>query len=70
MDAALVIYNKKGNTLDVWFDKPSREFISEETDSEIILKKDKKGRIIGIEKLNFIHTKKESRKLPLEVIVE
>ncbi|MDE1823506.1 MAG: DUF2283 domain-containing protein [Candidatus Micrarchaeota archaeon] len=73
MEKTRIIFNKKGNTLDIWLDDPKKESISEETDSEVILKKDKKGRIIGIEKLNFVHDKahsKESAEMPLELVVE
>ncbi len=31
-----IIFNKKANTLDVWFDDPEKEFICEETGDEII----------------------------------
>lgn len=48
-----VYYDKLGNTLTVWFDDPKKEHISEETGEEVILMKDKAGRVIGFEKLNF-----------------
>jgi len=66
-----IILNKEFNTLDVWFDDPKKEAISEETGEELILKKDKHGKIIGIEKLNVLPSKsKNSGKNPFEVIVE
>ena len=40
------------NTLDVWFDDPEKEWVSEETGDDVILKKDRNGRVIGFEKLN------------------
>ena len=67
MEKTKIIFNKKGNTLDIWFDDPRKEVASEETEEEIILKKDKKGRIIGIEKLNVIPHALKSR--PVEVPV-
>ena len=48
-----VYYDKIGNTLTVWFDDPQDEHICEETGEEVILIKDKVGRVIGFEKLNF-----------------
>ncbi len=48
-----VYYDKTGNTLTVWFDNPQDEYICEETGEEVILMKDKVGRVIGFEKLNF-----------------
>jgi len=54
MDKIRVIYDKEGNTLNVWFADPSLEYSCEETGEEVILVKDKKGDIIGFEKLNFL----------------
>lgn len=52
----LVIYDKIGKTLDVWFDKP-REAICEETEEEFIIKKDPNtGEVIGFEKFNVVLT--------------
>lgn len=48
------VYDWEGNTLSVWFEDPRKEHISEETGKEVILVKDKKGRVIGFEKLNFL----------------
>lgn len=49
-----IVFDKIGNTLDVWFGNPDDEVISEEAGDGIILKKDINGNTIGIEKLNFI----------------
>ncbi len=48
-----IIHNKKMETLDIWFDDPEKEFICEEVGDGIILKKDKNGKVIGIEVLYF-----------------
>jgi uncharacterized protein YuzE len=61
-----VYYDKIGNTLTVWFDDPKKEHISEETGEEVILMKDKEGRVIGFEKLNFTMAEVE----PLQVAFE
>ncbi len=53
MEKIRVILNRESNTLDVWFDDPENEFISEETGEEIILKKDKNNKVIGFEKINL-----------------
>ncbi len=60
-----VILNRESNTLDVWFDDPEKEFISEETGEEVILKKDKNNRVIGFEKLNLLSGKEN---VPIEVL--
>ncbi len=68
-----VVFNRKGNTLDVWFGDPASEALSEETGEEIILEKDGKGQVIGFEKLNFMppsELKKAPSRMPVEVIVE
>jgi hypothetical protein len=48
-----VYYDHIGNTLTVWFGNPQNEYECEETGEEVILMKDKAGRVIGFEKLNF-----------------
>ena len=51
MDKVKIFYDKIGNTLTVWFDKPTKEYMAEEADDEAVLMKDKKGKGIGFEKL-------------------
>jgi hypothetical protein len=46
-------YDDVGETLTVWFDDPELEDVCEETADEVILIKDKAGRVIGFEKLHF-----------------
>jgi uncharacterized protein YuzE len=58
-----VYYDRQGNTLTVWFDDPKSEHICEETGDEIVLMKDRTGKVIGFEKLNFV----EERAAPLQV---
>jgi uncharacterized protein YuzE len=48
-----VYYDREGNTLTVWFGNPADEYIAEETGEEIVLMKDREGKVIGFEKLNF-----------------
>ena len=48
-----VFYDRIGNTLTVWFSDPQAEHVCEETGEEVVLMKDKAGRVIGFEKLNF-----------------
>lgn len=52
-----IFFDKEGNTLNVWFDDPKKEVISEETSEEIILSKDKRGKVIGFEVLNYMNPK-------------
>ena len=63
-----IFFDKAGNTLNVWFDDPAKEAISEETSEEIVLVKDKNGKVIGFEVLNYLSSSdlKELKKLPVE----
>ncbi len=49
-----VFHDRVGNTLTVWFGEPTDEVEAEETGDEVVLMKDKEGRVIGFEKLNFV----------------
>ena len=70
MEKIRVYYDTKGNTLNVWFDDPKKESISEETGEEVILAKNKQGKVIGFEKLNFFaHPKSAITTLPVEILV-
>ncbi len=70
MEKVRLYYDSKGNTLNIWFDDPQKEFICEETGEEVILVKDKKGKVIGFEKLNFLlHPKEVIKTIPVEVLV-
>lgn len=71
MEKIKVYYDELGNTLNVWFDDPQKEVISEEVGNEVVLNKDKDGRVIGFEKLNFISFPEElkTQKIPVEIIV-
>jgi hypothetical protein len=68
MEKITVVYNKVGNTLDVWFGKP-RKAICEELGNGFILKKDEKGEVLGFEKLNYVKKSRPLSKLPVEVVV-
>ena len=71
MEKIKVYYDKVGNTLNVWFDDSQKEVISEEVGDEVILNKDKDGRVIGFEKLNFVSVPEElkTKKIPVEILV-
>ena len=63
-------YDRKGNTLNVWFDDPKREHVCEETGEEVVLVKDRQGKVIGFEKLNFLPGKHHTiKQLPVEVLI-
>ena len=70
MEKIRVYYDSHGNTLNVWFENPNKEHVCEETGEEVILVKDRRGKVIGFEKLNFLRGKHQGIKdLPVEVLV-
>jgi len=70
MEKVRLYYDSKGNTLNIWFDDPQKEYICEETGEEVILVKDRRGKVIGFEKLNFLmHPKEVIKTIPVEVLV-
>ena len=54
MKPITVTFDKAGNTLSVWFDNPQNEHVAEETAEEVVLIKDKVGKLIGFEVLNYL----------------
>ena len=63
-----VFYDEVGNTLTVWFGNPEDEHVAEETGDEVVLMKDKTGRVIGFEKLNFSIVKPKHLQVAFETI--
>ena len=63
-----VYYDRAGNTLTVWFGNPQDECICEETGDEVVLMKDKSGRVIGFEKLNFLATSSQQMRVAFEAV--
>jgi uncharacterized protein YuzE len=68
MDKLRVYYDRKGNTLSVWFDDPKKERVCEESDDDIIIVKDRRGRVIGFERLNYLtpRQRKQDVSIPVE----
>ncbi len=69
MDKVVIYYHKETDTMDVWFGNPEDEYICEEAGEGVILKKNKEGRVIGIEKLYVTKTLGIKQPLPVEVVV-
>jgi uncharacterized protein YuzE len=63
-----VFYDQEGNTLTVWFGNPEDEYVAEETGEEVILMKDKKGSVIGFEKLNYVLPKSSRLNVAFETV--
>jgi len=69
MDKVIVYYHKETDTMDIWFGNPEDEYICEEAGEGVILKKNKEGKVIGIEKLYVSKTLGLKQPLPVEVVV-
>jgi hypothetical protein len=68
MEKVKVFYDRKGNSLTVWFGDPKKEFICDEIENDIVLMKDRRGRVIGFEQLNYLRRKRKVQKpVPAEV---
>lgn len=63
-----VCYDRNGNTLTVWFGEPADEYVAEETGEEIVLMKDRAGKVIGFEKLNFTGHVGDAIKVAFETV--
>ena len=69
MDKVRVYFDRAGNSLSVWFDDPAKESICEEVGDDVVLMKDRRGRVIGFERLNYLPKGKraQGRNIPVEV---
>src|SRR6266511_5397552 len=63
-----VYYDREGNTLTVWFGDPADEYVAEETGEEIVLMKDRAGKVIGFEKLNFTAQSGDAIRVAFETV--
>ena len=63
-----MFFDRAANTLTVWFADPREEHICEETGDEVILMKDREGRVIGFEKLNFSVAESQQWKVAFETV--
>jgi hypothetical protein len=54
MEKVIVHYDRTGNSLVVWFDDPQHEHVCQEIDDDVVLMKDRDGRVIGFERLNYL----------------
>ena len=53
MEKVKVIHDTVGKTLTIWFADSSKEAICEETTDEVVLMKDARGKVIGVEILAY-----------------
>lgn len=72
MDRVIVYYHKDSDTMDIWFGEPKDEFSCEEAGEGVILKKNREGKVIGLEKLyvrKSLGMLKEDKPFPVEVVI-
>jgi Protein of unknown function (DUF2283) len=55
-----ILHDREGQTLTVWFGVPADEVVCEAASDDIVLMKDRSGRVIGVEKLNFLVPESDS----------
>ena len=68
MEQVKVHYDRAGNTLTVWFGDPTDEYVAEETGEEVVLMKDRTGKVLGFEKLNFVVPEPEKLNVAFEAV--
>ena len=68
MDQVKIFHDRTGNTLTVWFGNPQEEYVCEETGEEVILMKDRTGRVIGFEKLNLFESTTGQLRISFETV--
>jgi hypothetical protein len=66
-----IYHDRTGNTLTAWFDDPREESACEEIGDDIVLIKDDRGRVIGLERLNYLSSRRQDHgiNVPVEVHV-
>ncbi len=71
MNSVRICYDRTGNTLTVWLDNPAKEAACEEIGDDVVLMKDRRGKVIGLERLNYRSRKQqgETANVPVEVQV-
>ena len=63
-----IYYFKETDSLDIWFDEPEKEEISEEIDDIVLLKKDKEGTVIGLELISIASLRNNPIEIPVSKI--
>jgi hypothetical protein len=53
MERVRVIHDTVGHTLTVWLGDPQQEYLSTMTDDEVLIMKDRDGRLLGFEVLHY-----------------
>ena len=70
MGKVRVYFDRVGNSLTVWFDDPAKETVCEEVGDDVVVMKDRRGRVIGFERLNYLTKLKQAEGLNIPVEVQ
>jgi uncharacterized protein YuzE len=70
MEKVRVHFDRLGNTLTVWFDDPKKETVCEEIGDDVVIVKDRRGRVIGFERLNYLTKTQPSDELNVPVEIQ
>jgi uncharacterized protein YuzE len=70
VDKVRVYYDRTGNTLSVWFDDPKKEHVCEEVADDTVLVKDRRGQVIGFERLNYLSKKQQAEGISVPVEIQ
>jgi len=62
--------DREGNSLSVWFDDPKKEHVLRAIDDDVVLVKDRRGRVIGFERLNYMTGKQREQSDTISVEVQ
>lgn len=67
MKTLRIYYFKETDSMDIWFDQPTKEYIGDEVNDHILLKKDKEGNVIGIEIISLSTLAKTPLEVPVKI---
>ena len=70
MGKVRVYHDRPGNTLTVWLDDPAKEAVCEDIGDDIVLIKDRRGRVIGLERLSYLSRRQQEQGAPVPVEVQ
>jgi uncharacterized protein YuzE len=70
VDKVRVYHDRVGNTLTIWFDDPKKEATCDEVGDDVVLMKDKRGRVIGFELLNYLSSKQQGAGVAIPVEIQ
>ena len=69
MERIKVIHDTVGHTLTIWLEDPAQEYVSTLTEDEVVVMKDRNGRVLGFEVLHYQPTEPQTG-LSIEAIIQ